>query len=622
MCKKILTMMQTSPFSNDPEIHNPIDITHWLRIEAEKLGEGKMIKSENFLLFDAMSALEVMIPKTDSGITTDDDLKLPRLDQNFVATGKINDDLSDCIMFELLCAEATFLKGYGLADTLFSNVFMLYSNHIQHKTLKLYVQSTLYTVSCILNLLKGASAYEDEDFVLDDNYFDLSTPPESELLQQLFVDTSPYIKFRLHFIMAYSSLINRELEISRESLHVMNKILTDVSSIQPTKDVDRRKLGFNPSMNRRLYVHSPPRSIRLLDRKESIETWRTLISQMEWLTALPFGSSPHLLLHQFEYATHSLRFSVLPRCLLQHISYAQDMKLFGQREWGTCLFSWLQEFIPLPYKYQQLSQNGDWLQFTTMSSHIVYAYFRIFTCNTSRQRGLLLKLISVLNDFLISCEEHDRKLELKYHPGKPLYVLTNWGISILHEALIHTIKWGFELDLYVPFELATVYCYFHYLLSSYLGHLMHLPEGNFIEHNSAWILYFRSLSLISESLAVAIFHLKLPINPTSYLQRFCCFKDIFVPYFSYSKAIKMLEESSLDLAYKGFSEAMHLLGTLRKLDTKSLLGVENEEISNYIRACIRNRITLQPFLSGSMQPCEIQFIDNKLFCSLMLKSKP
>ncbi|PKA48850.1 hypothetical protein AXF42_Ash016366 [Apostasia shenzhenica] len=95
------------------------------------LHDGELIHCENFSLFAAMSALEIMDPRMDSGMEGSGFHSVEEAIENGVAPIPLSLDrkldVQRCIdvMDHLLACEATWHKGHSLAQTVFSCVYLL-----------------------------------------------------------------------------------------------------------------------------------------------------------------------------------------------------------------------------------------------------------------------------------------------------------------------------------------------------------------------------------------------------------------------------------------------------------------------------------------------------------------
>lgn len=145
------------------------DIFPLLDAACKELGDGEMIHGENFNLFAAMSALEIMDPKMDSGIVS----KYYSLDEAIedgaapvpISHDKTIDVQSVIdIMDHLLACEATWHSGHSLAQTVFSCIYLLRPDRTSsHGILHSYCRVIRATCKAVVSVVSDARTHEEED---------------------------------------------------------------------------------------------------------------------------------------------------------------------------------------------------------------------------------------------------------------------------------------------------------------------------------------------------------------------------------------------------------------------------------------------------------------------------
>uniref|UniRef100_A0A7N1A2U2 N-alpha-acetyltransferase 35, NatC auxiliary subunit n=1 Tax=Kalanchoe fedtschenkoi TaxID=63787 RepID=A0A7N1A2U2_KALFE len=148
------------------------DVTHLLKSACEDLREGELIHGENFDLFAAMSTLEIMDPKMDSGIVT----KYYSIDEaieNGAAPVPLSFDRTvdiQCVidvMDHLLACEATWHKGQSLAQTVFSCIYLLRPDLTSsHPLLHSYCRVIRATCKAAISTVSNARTHEEEDYFI------------------------------------------------------------------------------------------------------------------------------------------------------------------------------------------------------------------------------------------------------------------------------------------------------------------------------------------------------------------------------------------------------------------------------------------------------------------------
>lgn len=146
------------------------DITEEFLDSVKQLDLGELLKSERFTLLEAMSAIELMDPKIDGGMLFKK-INRPILNlEQSVQAGlvKINNLESDeliGIIDETYSCLTTWLEGpYSLAQTVMTNLYLLWPEKIEDRCLKVFSQTTLKIVDFMDELVQMNYCFEEEDF--------------------------------------------------------------------------------------------------------------------------------------------------------------------------------------------------------------------------------------------------------------------------------------------------------------------------------------------------------------------------------------------------------------------------------------------------------------------------
>ncbi|XP_020237204.1 N-alpha-acetyltransferase 35, NatC auxiliary subunit [Cajanus cajan] len=163
--------MAEDPRASIPSTHNSVwaDVSPLLQAACHDLQEGELIHGDNFNLFAAMSALEIMDPKMDSGIACTY-YSLDEAIEDGVAPVPISADKTTdvrCvidIMDHLLACEATWHKGHSLAQTVYSCLYLLRLERTSsHALLHSYCKIICATCKAVLSVVSEARTHEEED---------------------------------------------------------------------------------------------------------------------------------------------------------------------------------------------------------------------------------------------------------------------------------------------------------------------------------------------------------------------------------------------------------------------------------------------------------------------------
>ncbi|KAL9398494.1 hypothetical protein Peur_007455 [Populus x canadensis] len=162
---------QPSSSSSIPATANTVwaDASSLLEAACKDLRDGELIHGENFNLYAAMSALEIMDPKMDSGIVNRY-CSFDEAIEDGVAPVPISSDKTtdvQCmidIMDHLLTCEATWHKGHSLAQTVFSCAYLLRPERTtSHALLHSYCKVIRATCKAVITVVSDARTHEEED---------------------------------------------------------------------------------------------------------------------------------------------------------------------------------------------------------------------------------------------------------------------------------------------------------------------------------------------------------------------------------------------------------------------------------------------------------------------------
>lgn len=148
------------------------DVSPLLHAACQDLQDGDLIHADNFNLFAAMSALEIMDPKMDSGMASTY-YSLDEAIENGAAPVPISDDKTAdvrCIidiMDHILACEATWHKGHSLAQTVYSCLYLLRPERTSsHALLHSFCQIIRATCKAVLSVVSDSRTHEEEDLFI------------------------------------------------------------------------------------------------------------------------------------------------------------------------------------------------------------------------------------------------------------------------------------------------------------------------------------------------------------------------------------------------------------------------------------------------------------------------
>lgn len=146
------------------------DASPLIAAACNDLRDGELIHGENFNLFAAMSALEIMDPKMDSGMEGNGFHSIEEAIEKGAAPVPLSSDstvdVQRCIdvMDHLLSCEATWHKGHSLAQTVFSCIYLLRMDRTSsHPLLHSYCKIIRSTCNAVIAAVSDARTHEEED---------------------------------------------------------------------------------------------------------------------------------------------------------------------------------------------------------------------------------------------------------------------------------------------------------------------------------------------------------------------------------------------------------------------------------------------------------------------------
>ncbi|XP_074281144.1 uncharacterized protein LOC141606055 isoform X2 [Silene latifolia] len=149
------------------------DFTPLLTAACDELRDGELIHGDNFSLFAAMSALEIMDPKMDSGMVNDRYYSVDEAIESGAAPVPLSfDKTTDAIciidiMDHLLACEATWHKGHSLAQTVFSCIYLLRLERTSsHSLLHSYCRTIRAICNAVISIVTEARTHEEEDLFI------------------------------------------------------------------------------------------------------------------------------------------------------------------------------------------------------------------------------------------------------------------------------------------------------------------------------------------------------------------------------------------------------------------------------------------------------------------------
>ncbi|KAH9653347.1 MAK10 [Citrus sinensis] len=494
------------------------DISPLLDAACKELGDGEMIHGENFNLFAAMSALEIMDPKMDSGIVSkycsldeaieDGAAPVPLSHDKTIDVQSIID-----IMDHLLACEATWHSGHSLAQTVFSCIYLLRLDRTSsHAILHSYCRVIRATCKAVVSVVSDARTHEEEDLFSmtyglpldgdgDEKCLSFLNAVEETICRQLRAYIEPLqhnldleegfckallcrLRFRKHFFHTLACMRRpqgRGFEMARK--HIASCIL-ELESILKSAEFLRfgvcgtckdgiegkttasghTPIGFDASLNSRSAAPTPPRAIKILSWKRAVEYFVKLLHDLDVICSYSLDPSLEGVL-RFVVQFQKSKPDLVARAHLQ-VLLVQDGKLYGRYP----IFAVITKASALPEftKNHDIQKSECFMQL----GQLVINMLKILCTNAAWQRRKLGKILQDWRVIYVQLE-----LALRNEVGEVSSNMDDEKMSV--KILRHVLNWveeqtywiasrflmlGFELDLYSPSEYCMVYWYLYVVL--------------------------------------------------------------------------------------------------------------------------------------------------------------
>ncbi|KAI5083208.1 hypothetical protein GOP47_0002951 [Adiantum capillus-veneris] len=508
-----------------------IDASPFISQVCKDLDVGQLVNGENFSLFEAMSALEIMDPKMDAGMAGSGVITLEDAIDSGKAPVNINiPELVD-VMDHLLACEASWHRGHSLAQTVFSCLYLLNLDRTSSNALLYsYCRTVRAVCSMIRTAISTVLSNEEEDLFTLAFGLPLEAEGDGKCLSALHavdevvtrklkgskglmakkqpaeemepLQDDPTLEegycqavlCRLRFRKAFYHVVanmnkaqGRGLEMARKHIAVALLELKSVqksteflsrcevervSQIEKTTASGRQAVGFDPKVNRRVSAPTPPRSISLLSWEETLNYFIKLLEDLETITSFSTNLSLDELfqtLVDFQKREPDL----VPRAFLQ-LLLTQDGKLFGRD--NMCHV--LHRTFSLPESVNNEVFHSD--NFVSKSGQLTLYLVRVLCTNMSWQHRKLGKLLS---EWGVLLQQGDTLFDSLMHKtlgsleDKELWesVIMGWTAEQTCWISTHLLMLGFQLHLYAPAEYCMIYWYLDHALLTEL-HYKQLKE--------------------------------------------------------------------------------------------------------------------------------------------------
>ncbi|KAK7755068.1 N-alpha-acetyltransferase, non-catalitic subunit [Diatrype stigma] len=532
------------------------DITKEFTSAVNKLAPGELIKDDHFTLFEAVSALEIMDPKMDSGFLAEGET----LDEEYDVGRDLLPEEILGIIDQLLCLEMAWHLGYPLSQTLLTSVYIeallnptptniTEANFVRDPklwdkqpkllfVLRAYCVGLIKTCHYVNEIVKEELCYEvsishptsrpyplrsqadraqEEDFVMntydrsllaeiqEEPIFDLLQSARSDLRairndvgEDITTALDLRLELRIAFLRAIDLMALRNanpdsLKTPWIEMQGLIGIISEQHSLgKPVPE------AFSTKLQRHLASTMPPRPIVQTSFEESCRHFEQMFRDgIDITEVLKYSDPQSLLTFVATFQARKPQPIVFIRILLQSL-VLKDMVIVGSYTPRQIIDNDLSLTV-LPCG-RQLDPSFDSIEVPTDPRHQVSAQmelfrhrvteayfdlFRIFCQNRCRVRRTLCHSIHEWDMLQADVEEVDQLLQVALEDDDaPLLQgergagdnigyrlpLSSWAYLYKLRQMEWIVQLGFELALYQPDELASMYWYLNYLAKTRAQH--------------------------------------------------------------------------------------------------------------------------------------------------------
>ncbi|KAI9257790.1 Mak10 subunit, NatC N-terminal acetyltransferase-domain-containing protein [Helicostylum pulchrum] len=492
------------------------DITSFVDEATQEFKVGQLVHLQSFTLFDAMSAIEIMDPRMDTGML------VKEKPNTFDIQNRISIEETLGIMDRLLTREMAWISGHSLSQTVYTCIYFHHiatlnllpmptltssMDDIIYGVLKTYVLATVKCCHYIWTEMTQGNVFEEEDFTT--NLFGLSFNDQhpdvavfndidssvmllnhllntdlSEEQSKIIKEILNRIEIRKSFLLSlvfFSQVEGTHLSKADKELTKVISLLQDID-LSLGKDIPE---AFDPNVNRKLTSQTPPRPVELVSPEQSYKEFGLLIGRLASIcTVVDFPSVTSLMNYFLSFASTQPYPDAFSRSKLNTLFF-HNQRVFGTLQVSKLILSSIQETVRPPAWWLSANQKipagisgqeflnahealKTYLDRITM---VFIEYFRINCHNRSRQRRMLCKVIAeweILQEEAAGVDEvfHSLQKDENQNPISTPYYFSSWAYNIKLTMIEKILYLGFELDLYGDHEYIMIYWYIQCVLGS------------------------------------------------------------------------------------------------------------------------------------------------------------
>ncbi|KAI9102676.1 Mak10 subunit, NatC N-terminal acetyltransferase-domain-containing protein [Phlyctochytrium arcticum] len=495
-----------------------VDVTDFFKQATDEIEVGRLVHEDQFTLWDAMSAIEMMDPKMDAGITLSPELTAGKLTVADIPSKQFTAGEVIGIMDELLSFEFLWLSGRPLCQTLFTCVYLHDPYAVDCPIVRDLIIMVMKTADLIRLEVSRARVFEEEDFLPDTMGLRLCEEvQQSEALSGLIradneirvfknqllargrlAEKSPLLKvdfptepvidfvdallarcqFRGSFYSAIEALGRRDVTLAHQ--HLLDaKLQLEIIATTISLGADVTS-SFNPHITRKLFTQAPPKPVEAMERDKAVAEVIIMVQHLLEVCQISTFNHPTTLIRAMDnLSARTPRPNVLTLSLL-HIVIFQEGKLCGHTPISDAIRSAVYGFTESEHWLAVQSQRSEILDI--LVNHALDPFvmlMSLYQFNRARQHRRLRKGFVSWEALQIEAEALDMDLHANIRdlavtngdkPELP-FLLSSWVYHNKLNMMTLFLLLGYELDLYGSYEHAAIFWYLEYLFEMQGNHL-------------------------------------------------------------------------------------------------------------------------------------------------------
>uniref|UniRef100_A0A182JRR2 Protein MAK10 homolog n=1 Tax=Anopheles christyi TaxID=43041 RepID=A0A182JRR2_9DIPT len=511
----------------NPSGHIEASADDWNEITAQffdcvkDLKLGELVHDSTFGLLEAMSAIEMMDPKMDAGMSCNREAT-PLTFDTAVETGQIK--LNNLLPREAIgiidavySCTVSWLEGHSMAQTVLTCLYLHKPNKIECKTMRSFSIAIQKIINLIRNFVVRANVYEEEDFqhssfdynlsaeVTETKAMNMLKTAEEELIKKTKDTEDEREKEELQALLArvrFTRLLLHSLlglypqKLQQSTLSLKTEMIDIVKSLngalelaqviektielgsQPVEGSDApNPMGFSMMVNQRLLPPTFPRSTKIKDRYLSIQYLTELIQRIKHACKIVNCTSYHGALNFLMEFNKKFTPCLLSRSIPQTLYLPAGRLVFGMKPLIEVLKESVKAFIAPPALRPDNPLYNNPFAVNCINSFFEYneqTFFSLFAIcgyNRARQRdhlGLLLLNFAHLQDGAERVDVYLHSLTPRSENSRHLACFGTWVFYHCLRAMSFYLLAGLELELYSVHEYLYIFWYLYQYLFSWI----------------------------------------------------------------------------------------------------------------------------------------------------------